>query len=46
LLSSPEVVVVQCNPPVEVAEEEEEAAAVEPEVIGRKEEDGETEGGS
>lgn len=46
LLSSPDVVVVQCNAPVEVAEEEEEPAAVEPEVIGRKDEDEGTEGGS
>ncbi len=46
LLTPPEVVVVQCNAPAEVAEEEEEAAAVEPEVIGRKDEDEEAEGGS
>ncbi len=46
LLTSPDAVVVQCNPPVELDEEEEEASAIEPEVIGRKEEDEETEGGS
>lgn len=47
LLTPPESVVVQCTAPAEVPEEEEEAAAVaEPEIIGRKDEDEETEGGS
>lgn len=46
LLTNPDAIVVQCNPAVELVEEEEEAAAVEPEVIGRKEEDEQTEGES
>jgi len=46
LLSSPDKVVVHCFAPAEVPEEEEEAVAVEPEVIGRKAEDEDAEGGS
>jgi len=45
LLDPPTMILVSCNPPVEVPEEVEEAAAGEPEVIGAKEEEGGEEAG-
>ncbi len=44
IAESESTVIVSCNPPIEVPEEVEEAAAGEPEVIGAKEKEGEESG--